>query len=281
MIHPFEQLRSEYAQLLATMVITRRTEVDYVVDARPGNNLLACIDAGRYAAACAASGGIPEEWAAASFEREASSNFALSPAQGDRWDRASVHVPAHRGPFASWEAAAIDAYAIDHLNEVGAANWTWERACYEGELFNGFGYRAHGVHSPYLWSGTNHYARGKYVADGEWNAEERDEQLGIVPMMAVILQARPELKLANPFPASIQPPEVTSPPMPAPEGHHDGEALQEALNKLDDAGLQVDGSYGRFTRNAVIAFQAKHHLQVDGIAGPATWAAIVALLKAA
>src|SRR5437868_3575104 len=42
-------------------------------------------------------------------EREASQNWAASIAQGDRWDRVSTHVPQGRGPFRSFEAAAIDA----------------------------------------------------------------------------------------------------------------------------------------------------------------------------
>jgi lysozyme family protein len=57
-----------------------------------------------------------------------------------------VHAPRGRGPFPNWAAAAIDAYKIDHLDQVGADNWFWERACYEEELFNGFGYRGRGVH---------------------------------------------------------------------------------------------------------------------------------------
>ncbi len=62
-----------------------------------------------------------------------------------------------------------------------------------------------------------------------------------------------------------------------PTGHQDAAALHDALNKL----LQLqppfpanDDNYDRFTRAAVIAFQKKADLQQDGIAGPATWAAI-------
>ncbi len=41
----------------------------------------------------------------------------------------------------------------------------------------------------------------------------------------------------------------------------------------------ADGSFGAATKKAVEAFQKKYKLQVDGIAGPATQAKIVALLK--
>lgn len=55
--------------------------------------------------------------------------------------------------------------------------------------------------------------------------------------------------------------------------------LQGALNNIDNAGLVVDGSYGPKTRDAVEAFQTKHNLRVDGLAGNVTRAAVNALLQ--
>ena len=267
MQHPFEVLRSEYETLLARMVITRETEVDHVA-----RKLLGFIDQGHYNEVSAETG-VPQIWMAASFEREASSNFADSPAQGDPWNRVSTHVPRGRGPFRSWQEAAIDAYRIDGLDRVGAANWTWVRACYEGEVFNGMGYRVHGIHSPYLWAGTNNYVSGKYVADGVWSADAVDHQLGIVPVMARIVALRPGLNLADVLPqlASL------NPPAPAPEGlgqhgAHDTAWVQNELNMLqvDGTPILVDNNYGRRTRYAVMAYQKAHGLEPDGLAGPLT-----------
>jgi hypothetical protein len=51
------------------------------------------------------------------------------------------------------------------------------------------------------------------------------------------------------------------------------EAVQKALNAAG-ANLVVDGVAGLLTRTAVTAFQAAHHLAVDGIVGPQTSAAL-------
>ena len=49
------------------------------------------------------------------------------------------------------------------------------------------------------------------------------------------------------------------------------EALQVALG-----GLTVDGSFGKLTYNAVVAFQREKKLESDGEVGQLTWGAIIA-----
>lgn len=269
MQHPFDALRSEYEALLGAMVVTRAQAVNAVA-----SRLLSFVRNGRYQAVSDQLG-IPQIFIATSFDREAGSNFALSPAQGDRWDRVSVHVPRGRGPFDSWQAAAVDAYTLDRLNAVGRDNWDWERFCYEAELFNGFGYRAHGVHTPYDWAGTNDYTVGKFVADGVFDPNHADTQLGVVPVARAMALAEPSLDLPG-WPASAAPSQA--PPLPAPEGLHDAATLQADLNKLGFGPLVVDGSYGRRTRAATAAFQQANNLTVDGLAGPQTWAALIGAL---
>ena len=46
------------------------------------------------------------------------------------------------------------------------------------EKYNGFGYRSHGIASPYLWSYSNQYTKGKYVRDGKWDANAVSLQCG-------------------------------------------------------------------------------------------------------
>jgi lysozyme family protein len=288
MQHPFETLAGEYASLLARMQVTRQSAVQSVA-----NKLMNFVRQGRYAEVSNQLG-IPQVFIATSFERESSSDFSCSPAQGDPWNRVSVHVPRGRGPFPNWTAAALDAYRLDRLDQVGKANWTWPRFCYEGELFNGFGYRAHGVNSPYLWAGSNNYTTGKFVSDGVFDMGHADTQLGVVPVARAMVAMDPSLDLpaapgATAAPGTTAAPASPSAPPPAPQpapdgvggGSHDTTWLQTSLNKLgNDPPLTVDGSFGQRTRAAVEAFQLKSSIQVDGLAGPQTIAAIEKALAA-
>ncbi len=49
--------------------------------------------------------------------------------------------------------------------------------------------------------------------------------------------------------------------------------LQEALVELGYE-IDVDGDFGRATEQAVLAFQEANDLDVDGVVGPNTWAAL-------
>lgn len=191
MARTYESLKAEYDADLARMVVTRVDAVD-----KAAQRLVAIYRAGRYGSVPQRTG-IPLTWIAASFEREASSDFRCSPAQGDRWNRPSVNVPAHRGPFTSWEASALDAYHLDGLDRIGEDHWSWSLACYYGELFNGFGYRGKGIPSPYLWGGTNIQKRGKYVRDGVYDATVMDSQLGIIPIMKRMIEIEPSLAIGD------------------------------------------------------------------------------------
>lgn len=48
------------------------------------------------------------------------------------------------------------------------------------------------------------------------------------------------------------------------------ELIQIMLNTVDKSGIIVDGYYGNNTRNAVLNFQTKHNLEIDGISGNET-----------
>jgi lysozyme family protein len=126
--------------------------------------------------------------------RESANNFAGVLHNGEHiigTGRRTRLVPAGRGPFTSWEQAAIDALRLKGLHQV--ETWDIARIGYESERFNGFGYVRRAVNSPYVWAGSNHYTHGKYIADGVFSPGHVDRQLGTMPVLAVLAKASPEV----------------------------------------------------------------------------------------
>jgi lysozyme family protein len=115
--------------------------------------------------------GVPWTAVAVIHERECSQDWTRSLAQGDPWHAVSVHVPAGRGPFKSWEEAAVDALVNCSPYATRNKDWSIGGTLTELEEYNGLGYAAHGRASPYIWSGTDQYVRGKYVSDGVYDPE--------------------------------------------------------------------------------------------------------------
>jgi len=122
--------------------------------------------------------GVPWFVIAVIHDRECSQSWTGSLAQGDPWNKKSVHVPAGRGPFASWEDAAVD--ALVNCPPYAARNKDWSAGGRPTllEQYNGLGYANGGRPSPYVWAGTDQYVSGKYVRDGVYDPNAIDRQLG-------------------------------------------------------------------------------------------------------
>jgi lysozyme family protein len=127
--------------------------------------------------------GVPWPVIAVIHERECSQDWTRSLAQGDRWDRVSVHVPSGRGPFRCWEDAAVD--ALNNCAPYAARNKDWSIGSLLTKLeeYNGLGYAARGVPSPYVWAGTDQYRSGKYVRDGVYDPNVIDGQAGCAGLL--------------------------------------------------------------------------------------------------
>ena len=141
--------------------------------------------------------GVPWPAIAVIHERESSQDWRASLAQGDPWNRVSVHVPAGRGPFGSWEDAAIDALVRCPPFLARRKDWSIGAALTALETYNGIGYAARGVPSPYLWSGTNQYRAGKYVRDGVYDPGKVDPQLGCAALMIALMELDPDISFAG------------------------------------------------------------------------------------
>ncbi len=125
--------------------------------------------------------GVPAELIAAIHWRESSGNFDTYLHNGDPLGKPTTHVPAGLN-YSNWEDAACDAmtrYIDQDKLDKDDLNTYYDVA----ERYNGLGYRNKGVQSPYVWAGTTNYSGGKYVADGVYDANYVDRQLGVAVML--------------------------------------------------------------------------------------------------
>jgi lysozyme family protein len=110
---------------------------------------------------------------------------------GDPLTARTVHVPAgrpvHGKPPFDWETSAVDALRFDGFDRW--TDWTLSGALFKFEAFNGFGYRnlAKPIHSPYLWSFTNHYTKGKFGRDNSYDAHLVSKQAGAAALLRILV----------------------------------------------------------------------------------------------
>ena len=80
-------------------------------------------------------------------------------------DPCSRRTPLAGHPPFSWEQSANDALTLRGLAHL--SDWSLPAVLYRLEGYNGYGYHflRPPINSPYLWSFSNHYTCGKFVAD--------------------------------------------------------------------------------------------------------------------
>lgn len=158
--------------------------------------------------------GVPWFVVAVIHQRESSQSWSASLAQGDPWDKVSTHVPKGRGPFKSWEEAAVDALVNCAPYAARNRDWSLGGTLLMLERYNGLGYATRGVPSPYLWAGTDQYVAGKYVRDGVYDTTAVDKQPGCAGLLKAMMAMDPGIA----FGAVATPPEPPPdpPPQPAP-----------------------------------------------------------------
>jgi lysozyme family protein len=96
-------------------------------------------------------------------------------------------VPAGKGPFATWDEAAIDALGGHgaHFNKKDWKIGQWlDFLC----RYNGMGYTRRGLDSPYLWSFTSEQrTTGRYIADGVFDPKAVSKQCGCVAIIKTLM----------------------------------------------------------------------------------------------
>jgi lysozyme family protein len=121
--------------------------------------------------------------------RESSLNFKRHLHNGDPLTARTVHVPAGypktgNPPF-TWVESAVDAFKLKYWHTC--IDWSIENALNLIERYNGLGYKKKGLPSPYIWSWSNIYKIGKYVADGKFDPDVVDQQCGAAVLLKLLI----------------------------------------------------------------------------------------------
>lgn len=110
--------------------------------------------------------------------RESNLDMSTNIANGQKFNRKTTIVPKGRGPFKTFKEAAYDALVNCAPHAASNRDWSAAGALTKFEEYNGLGYANKGIPSPYVWSGTDQYVRGKYVRDHVFDPNVVDVQMG-------------------------------------------------------------------------------------------------------
>ena len=132
--------------------------------------------------------GIPWVFIGVIHGMECGFNFNSHLHNGDPLSARTVQVPAGRPlagtpPF-SWKESARDALMLKGYHHE--TRWSTPRMLYLWEKYNGFGYRRLGVPTPYLWSFTTIYTKGKFTGDHHFDGNAVSKQCGAAAMLKAL-----------------------------------------------------------------------------------------------
>jgi lysozyme family protein len=243
-----DALRTEYGKLFNTCVIRpeRHAEIDRAAKAMIANKA-------RYQAVSAKTG-VPWTVIAVNHQLECNLSFNRHLHNGDPLSAKTVQVPKGRPPGNppwTWEVSAADA-----LREyAGWKDWTLAGTLFMLERYNGPGYRLYhpSVLSPYLWSFSAHYTKGKYAADGVWSPTLVSKQTGAAVLLRRLAELGESAFADEPKPAPNKPPMVVpyAKNKPTDAGKLTAAtALQMWLNTHPGIFVKTDGWAGSGTSNA-------------------------------
>lgn len=241
---------------------------------------------------------------------EASANFKLHLHNGDPLGAPTQRHPADRPanwrPGITWAESAADALGGAGRNLDAISDWSVGAALEVLERYNGLGYRKRDRMSPYLWSGSAYYDKGKYVADGQFDPEAISEQVGAACLLKrmvlrdlVTMSDRQKLISAapagvlgstglaavdlSPFPhaaAEIDFPGTHNQRFGKGTGGLMARRIQEWCD-LHDITTAIDDDYGDGTIKSVRRFQKRNVLPETGEVDRATWLLLTAPLRRA
>jgi lysozyme family protein len=179
----FPELAAEYATYYAACRPTHdmKRNIDYyvsrLVKLKP-----------KYEQITAELNGIPWQLVGIIHGMESGFDFSSHLHNGDPLRERTVRVPRGRpalgAPPFTWRQSAVDALSLKDLHQV--PEWSLPRMLFELERYNGMGYRKRALPTPYLWSFSNLYTKGRYVRDHEFDANAVSKQCGAVVMLKAL-----------------------------------------------------------------------------------------------
>lgn len=132
--------------------------------------------------------GVPVVFIAITHSMECSSNFNRHLHNGDPLTARTTHVPAGRpktgNPPFTWTESAIDALKLMGYDKV--KDWSVPNMLNLFEKYNGMWYAKHDMMSPYLWSWSQFYITGKFVADGKYDPKAVSQQCGAAVLLKLL-----------------------------------------------------------------------------------------------
>jgi len=279
------QRRQEYSDLFQNCQIrsSRKKQVEAIV-----SRMLAKQD--RYEAVQGETG-VPWYIIAVIHSLESDLDFNTHLHNGDPLPQPTTHEPRGRPPGVppfTWIESAVDALNYDGLPTN--RDWSVAGTLHCLEQYNGLGYRrlAKPIPSPYLWSFSSLYQKGKFDADGHFDPNATSRQCGAAVLLKFMAENghiafRAQLVDDGPlgipvtadnpvYPGIVVNRTITNPAVVA--------TLQKRLNQVGCGPIEEDGVFGEQTEYAVMLFQMRHtdnfgrDLEVDGEVGALTWGAL-------
>jgi lysozyme family protein len=266
---------------------------------------------GRYSTAVTGTT-VPWWFVAVVHAMECSLNFTEHLHNGDPLTARTRQVPEGRpatgNPPFTWEESARDAISYEKLDKV--TDWSLPSVLFHWHRYNGINneYKRRSIPTPYLWSGSQHYVKGKYVADGKFDPDAVSRQVGaavllrtLVDLNAVAIDAA-QAVVGNPAAATAHVPSLAI-DLSGPAFQHVGAELdypgalasgsgrddaerravrrvQEWLN-IHDCTTAIDNGFGDSTAEQLKAFQTKSGREPTGQLDPETWSLLTAPLRRA
>ncbi|MCP5419918.1 MAG: hypothetical protein H6970_07200 [Gammaproteobacteria bacterium] len=239
-----DELQADYRQLFSTCVPRddRSEEIETLISAMVA-------DRDRYQAV-AKELGMPWFVVAALHAVERQRDFSCHLHNGDPLTERTRHMPDGRpkdgDPPFTWEESACDALRLRFLDQWH--DWSIPGTLFKLEEYGTWGYRQHHpeVLSPYLWSGSTHYEKGKYITNDTWSDTAVYGHCGA----AVLLRRLAEQ-------GHIDFPDANRETIPTLRYTEEGSPdpwvteLQRSLNRVPGIFIKVDGLAGPRTSEAL------------------------------